>query len=116
MKSRFAVAVLVFLLGGGAEAVQRGQTAGVGADLCAEFDKAYAKNPKGAEDLYWSWAMGMMSGMNLASSNVFRDLTADQDLMRRANRIFCSAHPLTTYGGATLVLYVSLPLKKIGSK
>jgi hypothetical protein len=120
MTARFAVAVFLCFLGGGAaEAAERGQTAGVGADLCAEFAKAYAENPKGAEDLYWSWAMGMMSGMNLASvanSNVFRDLIADQDIMRRAIRIFCTTHPLTTYSGAILDLYVSLPLKKTSSK
>jgi hypothetical protein len=119
MKSRFVVAVLLWLLGGAAEAAERGQTAGVGADLCAEFAKAYAENPKGAEDLYWTWARGMMSGMNLASianSNVFRDLTADPDIMRRAIHIYCTAHPLTSYSGAILDLYVSLPLKKTSSK
>jgi hypothetical protein len=63
--------------------------------------------------------MGMMSGMNLATianSNVFRDLTADQDILQRATRSFCNAHPLTTYSGAILDLYVSLPLKKTTSK
>jgi hypothetical protein len=120
MKSRIAVIVALSLFfAGAAEAVDRGQTIGAGADLCAEFTKAYSANPKSAQDLYWSWAMGMMSGMNLATvanSNVFRDLAADQDIMQRATRVFCTAHPLTTYSGAILDLYVSLPLKKIAAK
>jgi hypothetical protein len=120
MRHRIAAALALWVLfAGAAEAADHGQTIGAGADLCAEFTKAYAANPKSAEDTYWSWAMGMMSGMNLATvanSNVFRDLNADQDIMRRAARAFCAAHPLTTYSGAILDLYVSLPLKKSGVK
>jgi hypothetical protein len=120
MKAPFAIALTLTLLAASfAAATEQGQTVGVGADLCAEFTKAFAENPKEAERLYWSWAMGMMSGMNMASvaaSNVYRDLIADQDIMRRATREFCTAHPLTTYSGAIVDLYVSLPLKKTASK
>ena len=102
-----------------AEAAELGQSIGVGEDLCGQFSKAYAANPARTEDIYWSWAMGMMSGLNFASvanSNVLRDLTGDQDIFRRATRSYCDRHPLTTYSGAVLDLYVSLPLKKITSK
>ena len=119
MRARFAVVLTLSLLTVVfAKASERGQTDGVGASLCAEFTKAYAENPKEAERLYWSWATGMMSGMNMASvaaSKVYRDLIADQDIMRRATRVFCTAHPLTTYSGAIVDLYVSLPLKKTAS-
>ena len=97
-----------------AQAANIGQNLGLGQDLCAQFSKAYADNPA-AEQNYWSWAAGMMSGLNFASvanSNVFRDLTGDEDIFRRAIRLYCSSHPLTTYGGAVLDLYVSMPLKK----
>ena len=110
---------LSLVLGCAAEAADLGQNAGVGANLCAQFSRAYAENPTDVEALYWSWAMGMMSGMNLATianSNTFRDLTADEDILRRATRGFCTAHPLARYSGAILDLYVSLPLKKTTSK
>jgi hypothetical protein len=60
----------------------------------------------------------MMSGLNFASvadSKLFRDLTGDQDIFRRALRNYCAKHPLTTYSGAVLDLYVSFPLKKAKS-
>ncbi len=101
-----------------AEAAEIGQNLGVGQDLCAQFTKAYADNPA-SENTYWSWGTGMMSGLNFASvanSNVFRDLTGDQDIYRRAVRLYCGKHPLTTYSGAVLDLYVSMPLKKAKSK
>jgi hypothetical protein len=120
MRSHIAAILTVsLLLGRAAGAVELSQSAGIGANLCAQFTKAYIENPANAEDLYWSWAMGMMSGMNLASianSNVFRDLTGDQDIYRRATRSFCNAHPLTTYAGAILDVYVSFPLKKTTSR
>ena len=101
-----------------AEAAETCQDLGLGQNLCGQFTKAYADN-KAAEDIYWTWAAGMMSGLNFASvanSNIFRDLTGDQDIYRRAVRNYCAMHPLTTYGGAILDLYVSFPLKKTGSK
>jgi hypothetical protein len=110
---------LSLLLWQAADAAETSQSIGDGANLCAQYSKAYADNPAGAEDMYWRWAMGMMSGLNFASvanSNVFRDLTGDQDIFRRAIRSYCNAHPLMTYGGAVLDLYVSLPLKKTNAK
>lgn len=100
-----------------AQAANIGQNLGLGQDLCAQFSKAYADNPA-TEQNYWGWATGMMSGLNFASvanSNVFRDLTGDEDIFRRAIRLYCSNHPLTTYSGAVLDLYVSMPLKKSSS-
>ncbi|HLW89913.1 MAG TPA: hypothetical protein VKS78_01255 [Roseiarcus sp.] len=102
-----------------AKAADAGQTIGAGLKLCAEFSQAYAENPAATEAIYWPWAMGMMSGLNFASvanSTVFRDLTGDQDIYRRAIVSYCKAHPLTTYTGAVLDLYISFPLKKGASK
>jgi hypothetical protein len=113
------ILILPLLLAQLAEAAESGQGIGVGDDLCAQFSKAYSANPARAEDIYWNWAMGMMSGLNFASvanSNVLRDLTGDQDIFRRAMRSYCDRHPLTTYSGAVLDLYVSLPMKKTKSK
>jgi hypothetical protein len=112
------IVVISSLLVSTVEAAEIGQNLGLGQNLCAQFAKAYAGNPA-AEEVYWSWATGMMTGLNFASvanSNVFRDLSGDQDIFRRAVRLFCANHPLTTYSGAVLDLYVSMPLKKTGSK
>jgi hypothetical protein len=106
------------LSGAASEEAEAGESLGLGQDLCAQFSKAYADNPT-AEDFYWRWATGMMSGLNFASvanSNVFRDLTGDQDIFRRALRLYCGRHPLTTYSGAVLDLYVSMPLAKTSRK
>jgi hypothetical protein len=115
----FAVALLSALtFSPAAMARDDGQDLGMGQNLCAQFSKAYAESP-GSEDAYWSWATGMMSGLNFASvanSGVFRDLSGDQDIFRRAIRLYCDRHPLTTFSGAVLDLYVSMPLKKANSK
>jgi hypothetical protein len=107
------VAALMSFRAGSAN--EAGQTIGVGVNLCAQFSKAYEENGAQAEAVYWPWATGMMSGLNFASianSNVFRDLTGDQGLYFRAVVSYCKAHPLATYSGAILDLYVSFPLKK----
>jgi hypothetical protein len=98
-----------------ADAAEAGQNIGIGTNLCAEFAEAFRKSPGGTEEVYWRWAMGMMSGLNFASvanNKYFRDLAGDQELFRLAIRDYCERHPLATYEGAILDLYVSLPLKK----
>jgi hypothetical protein len=97
------------------EAAETGESIGIGANLCAQLAKEHADNPAGADEVYWPWAMGMMSGLNFASvanSKYFRDLSGDQELFRRAIFAYCQRHPLASYSGAILDLYVSLPLKK----
>jgi len=117
--SRLAVVLFSALLSGSVgEAAETGESLGLGQNLCAQFSKSYTDNPA-TEDLYWRWATGMMSGLNFASvanSNVFRDLTGDEDIFRRALRFYCRRHPLTTYSGAVLDLYVSMPLAKTDRK
>jgi hypothetical protein len=117
---RFELSIIILLLASHASAASDvGQKVGLGANLCAQFSKDYGADPSSAEKAYWSWATGMMSGMNLASavnSNTFRDLTGDDDIFRRAVRNYCQSHPLTSYSSAVLDLYVSLPLKKTASR
>ena len=38
---------------------------GYGAASCAVFGQAYKKNPDEAEETYFAWALGFMSGINL---------------------------------------------------
>src|SRR5271170_6990523 len=98
-----------------AEAADLGESIGIGSNLCAQFAKERADNPASANETYWTWAMGMMSGLNFASianNKYFRDLTGDQDLFQHAILVYCQSHPLASYTGAILDLYVSLPLKK----
>ena len=115
MKPVLALLLTFWGLSTFAEAAELGESIGIGSNLCAQFTQEHADNPAGADQTYWPWAMGMMSGLNFASianNKYFRDLTGDQDLFRRAIVVYCQNHPLASFRGAILDLYVSLPLKK----
>jgi hypothetical protein len=107
--------LLAFLPTFAARAAESGESIGIGSNLCAQYTKDRSDVPASAEQVYWPWAMGMMSGLNFASianNKYFRDLTGDQDLFQRAILAYCQTHPLASYMGAILDLYISLPLKK----
>jgi len=42
-----------------------GQGYGLGMDTCGEFAKSYAANPKVTEGIYFAWAAGFMTGLNM---------------------------------------------------
>jgi hypothetical protein len=44
------------------------ETMGLGLQSCAKFAKAFQTNPEPTEAMYFSWAVGFMSGMNLAAA------------------------------------------------
>jgi hypothetical protein len=94
---------------------------GLGVHSCAEFAKLYAGNPKVAEDLYFTWAQGFISGLNLSSTagtGVYRDVEGTYAQMAAQKiriRSYCDEHPLSQYLSAILDLYNSLPLKKTNS-
>jgi hypothetical protein len=101
--------------------VASAQGYGVGMHSCAEFAKLYASNPSMAEDIYFTWAQGFMSGLNMASAvqnGVDRNLggtSADMSAQKVRIRSFCDSHPLAQYGLAVIDLYNSLPPKKENS-
>src|SRR5258706_16471380 len=97
-----------------------GQAIGQGYDLgmrsCGEFAKAYAANPAIAEDLYFTWAQGFISSLNLNSvpnTHVYRDINGDDIQAHKAHiRAYCDAHPLAQYVAAVLDLYGTFPPKR----
>jgi hypothetical protein len=86
---------------------------GLGTQPCADFAKAYAANPSVAEDIYFIWTQGFMSGMNAsapAASPNSNDL-GDGSLESHKARIraYCDAHPLAQYAQAVQDLYLTFP-------
>jgi hypothetical protein len=67
----------------------------VGSVNCAEFAKMY--HPDNAELVFFSWAQGFMSGLNMAamaSQKQTRDLAGIAVDQKRALRSYCANNPL----------------------
>jgi hypothetical protein len=94
---------------------------GVGIHSCAEFAKLYASNPSMAEDIYFTWAQGFMSGLNMASAvytgsaRNFEGTRAEMLAEKIRVRSYCDTHPLAQYLSAIIDLYNSFPAKKENS-
>lgn len=99
----------------GARAEDAGQGYGAGMRSCAQFAKDYAANPTGAEELYFLWAEGFMSALNLSTAanfGFYKDFSrGDAASYKLHIRSYCNAHPLTQYVGAVMDLLNSLPQK-----
>jgi hypothetical protein len=89
--------------------------AGAGAVTCAEFTRAYAAAPQVTEDLYYSWALGFMTGLNVENpDNLFAVLNATSQHDETGTiRNYCDAHPPAKYIDAVLNLYLSMPKKPL---
>jgi hypothetical protein len=73
-----AVGLIVLAVSCGARADDAGQGIGVGMRSCAQFAKDYAANPATTDDLYFLWAQGFMSAVNLslvANTGRYHDLS-----------------------------------------
>lgn len=99
-----------------ANADNTGQGYGLGVHSCAEFAKSYAANPVVTEDLYFTWAQGFMSGLNLSlvsNTGSFRYIDGNDMASHKLRiRSFCATHPLAPYVGAVMDLLNSLPPRK----
>jgi len=60
---RFALALALISIPAQALAAEKAAWIGPGTIYCAEFAEAYRQNPKD-ETLFFSWALGFMSGLN----------------------------------------------------
>ena len=98
------------------KAVDAGQGYGPGMRSCGEFAKEYAANPTVAEGLFFAWAQGFMSALNLSlvsSTGAYRRFDSNEMVAYKIHiRSYCDAHPLTQYVGAVMDLYKSLPARK----
>jgi hypothetical protein len=91
-------------------------TMGLGLQSCAQFAKAYKANPEPTEAMYFSWAVGFMSGMNIAAAanNVnLRNLGAMSfEEKQRFMRRFCDQNPLKSYMSGVIELYKALAVSQ----
>jgi hypothetical protein len=108
--SRLAALVWVFLLFtsnvGLAYPVQ-----GPGATSCAEFAKMYQADPVHIETIFFTWAQGYMSALNmivLADHRPARELAGNVVDQKRALRNYCADNPLKNYMDGVVEFYGKL--------
>lgn len=93
---------------------------GLGKQSCAEFAVLYKSNPTQTENLFFSWAQGFMSGLDLGyevTTGVTRLWeTLPLESIRLQIRDFCDTHPLATYYSSVTNVYMSLPVKVVRTK
>lgn len=88
---------------------------GIGSTSCAQFLELYREDPEDIEAVFYSWAMGVMSGLNLSLHDERADLLphtfgadAQIDYLRR----FCEKRPSELYVTAVRDLYGTLRAKQ----
>jgi hypothetical protein len=86
---------------------------GEGALSCATFGQDYSRAPTVAEDNYFGWAQGYMSGLNAlwnragGKQRILNAKTTDEQ--KKFIRDWCNKHPLADYSEAVLQLVYTLP-------
>jgi hypothetical protein len=110
---RLLMAALLVASASAASAAGQGNGYGLGMDSCAVFAQKYGANPDVAESLYFTWAQGFMSALNLeasANGKVYRIINGnDMSNQKMLIRSYCNEHPLTQYVAAVLDLYERFP-------
>jgi HdeA/HdeB family len=107
-----AAAVCVLITVGRALAQQpEAGMMGAGSSTCADYVQAYRSDPDSANDLYFGWAQGYMSGQNVAhDKKPMRNLNAlpistQLDFLKR----FCEQKPTALFAIAAQNLFNALP-------
>jgi hypothetical protein len=84
---------------------------GFGSATCGRFADLYRRDPKNAEQWFYFWAQGFMSGLNVGAKNqdLARDLSSMsiEDQMKQL-RAYCDMHPLAEYFEAVAYLFGEL--------
>ena len=90
---------------------------GAGVLTCRQFANMYRGQPELAENVFFTWAQGFMTGVNYAkiaahgkSANLGAMTTAKQ---KRYIRSYCDAHPSEFFLKAATNLYFTLPRKTV---
>lgn len=113
MRKAILFMAMAALLGRAEGADTEAAVSGIGAAKCSAFTKAFKESPTLAENLYFSWAQGYMSGMNTALLMVkkpFRDLSAQSaDQQKLHIRNYCDKRPDSPFLDAVLNLYGIIP-------
>jgi len=107
MRALFMVLLGLFL---GSAQAQTGHSAamGIGVSTCAQFADLYRLDSSSAEDYYFSWAQGFLSGWNaaqLAAKEPTWDLASlDIKAQEAYLRSYCDQHPLGNFLDAIMNL------------
>jgi hypothetical protein len=111
-RTALGAAVIFWSFYAGADANAKSTAAGLGLRTCAQFTQDYRKDPKGFDDLYFSWAQGVLSGMNsgLSDSNKIDLLPAGfgPESQQAFIRLYCDQHPLLFYLQAVYAVFARL--------
>lgn len=92
-------------------------TMGAGTTSCAHFAKRYASDGATAEIIFFSWAQGYISGINMMSATTnktFKNMADDTKSQMAKIRRYCNEHPLADYSDAVLDVVQSMPLLPYG--
>jgi len=86
---------------------------GAGNRTCAEFAQDYKRDPSGSVKIYFAWAQGYMTALDLLASDS-RSKSRDLGAMSNEDQftligIYCDQHPLVPYQQAILHLFSMLP-------
>ena len=85
---------------------------GPGTKTCAEFGRDYTED-RLAEIAYFLWALGYMSGLNLAAVGTFHQYNklgaTSQEEQKAFLRRWCNEHPQEKYRDGVFALYQTLP-------
>ena len=88
---------------------------GIGSTSCAQFAALYRESPGDTETVFYSWAMGVMSGMNISLREERADLRPHNfgsDAQKGYIRRFCEERPSELYVEAVRDLYATLRRKQ----
>jgi hypothetical protein len=104
--ARVALCSGLIVVGFSGAKAQQYQSMGAGTKSCAVFVRTYKDKPKTAEMIYFSWAQGYMSGVNVAAGIKNRDVRSANlnaipvTAQQRYIRDFCARNPLKDYRDA----------------
>ncbi len=88
---------------------------GIGNASCAQFSELYRDTPGETEAVFYSWAMGVMSGLNVSLREERANLMPHNfgaDAQKGYIRRFCEERPADLYVDAVFELYATLRRKQ----
>lgn len=88
---------------------------GIGNTSCAQFADLYRDTPGETETIFYSWAMGVMSGLNVSLREERANLMPHNfaaDAQKGYIRRYCDERPSDLYVDAVLELYATLRRKQ----
>jgi hypothetical protein len=108
---RLLIAVCCVVAWGGVACAEgrHGDTIGAGGASCAEYGKAYQKEPERIDQAFLSWAQGYLTGVN-SRTDFYFDLggKSPRDMLLFLRK-YCNDHPLANFMEATEALLKLLP-------